>query len=61
MHDLSYMCLCKSVFVQIFQVMELLLEDKIKLIDLILRLMEGASGQKLLKEDGAQDEVAIDK
>lgn len=55
------MCLCKSVFVQIFQVMELLLEDKIKLIDLILRLMEGASGQKLLKEDGAQDEVAIDK
>nr|XP_043628725.1 sodium/calcium exchanger NCL2-like [Erigeron canadensis] len=43
------------------QVAELLLEDKNKLIDLISLMMERASGQKLLKEDGARDESAIDR
>lgn len=43
----------------IFQVAELLLEDKNKLIELISIMMERASGQKLLKEDGGRDESAI--
>nr|XP_043629214.1 sodium/calcium exchanger NCL2-like [Erigeron canadensis] len=43
------------------QVAELLLEDKNKLIELISLMMERASGQKLLKEDGARDESAIDR
>ncbi|KAL7585676.1 hypothetical protein Lser_V15G45383 [Lactuca serriola] len=41
------------------QVAELLLEDKNKLIELISIMMERASGQKLLKEDGGRDESAI--
>ncbi|XP_071733691.1 sodium/calcium exchanger NCL2-like isoform X2 [Rutidosis leptorrhynchoides] len=43
------------------QVAELLLEDKNKLIELLSIMMERASGQKLLKEDGARDESAINR
>ncbi|KAI3497149.1 hypothetical protein L1887_39549 [Cichorium endivia] len=43
------------------QVADLLLEDKNKLIELISLMMERASGEKLLKENGAQDEFAIDR
>ncbi|KAI3702809.1 hypothetical protein L6452_28561 [Arctium lappa] len=43
------------------QVAKLLLEDKNKLIEHISFMMERASGQKLLKEDGARDESAIDR
>ncbi|GKD24822.1 nucleotide pyrophosphatase/phosphodiesterase-like protein [Tanacetum coccineum] len=40
---------------------ELLLEDWNKLIDLISLMMNRATGKELLKEDGTQDESAIDR
>ncbi|MFS7929381.1 putative EF-hand domain, sodium/calcium exchanger membrane region, EF-hand domain pair [Helianthus anomalus] len=43
------------------EVANLLLEDKNQLIELISLMIDRASGQKLLKEDGAQDEYAIDR
>ncbi|KAL4580393.1 hypothetical protein LXL04_016584 [Taraxacum kok-saghyz] len=43
------------------QVAELLLEDKNNLIELISLMMERASGEKLLKENGERDESAIDR
>ncbi|KAK9077892.1 hypothetical protein SSX86_006230 [Deinandra increscens subsp. villosa] len=43
------------------QVAKLLLEDKNKLIELISLMVDRASGGKMLKEDGAQDESAIDR
>ncbi|XP_024959912.1 sodium/calcium exchanger NCL2-like [Cynara cardunculus var. scolymus] len=43
------------------QVAKSLLEDKNKLIEHISLMMERASGQKLLKENGARDESAIDR
>ncbi|KAI3828224.1 hypothetical protein L1987_02321 [Smallanthus sonchifolius] len=43
------------------QIVELLLEDKNKLIDQMLLMMEHALGHNLLTEDGTQDESAIDR
>ncbi|GKD72537.1 sodium/calcium exchanger NCL2-like protein [Tanacetum coccineum] len=43
-----------------YYVVELLLEDRNKLIDLISLMMKRATGKELLKEDGTQDESAID-
>ncbi|KAI7742454.1 hypothetical protein M8C21_026427, partial [Ambrosia artemisiifolia] len=43
------------------QVAKLLLEDKNQLIELISLMIDRASGQKLLKEDGAPEESAIDR
>ncbi|KAI3828225.1 hypothetical protein L1987_02322 [Smallanthus sonchifolius] len=43
------------------QVAKLLLEDKNQLIELISLMVDRASGEKLLKEDGTRDESAIDR
>ncbi|KAI3703889.1 hypothetical protein L1987_74085 [Smallanthus sonchifolius] len=43
------------------QVAKLLLEDKTQLIELISLMVDRASGEKLLKEDGTRDESAIDR
>ena len=49
------------LFIDIFQVVELLLEDRNKLVDLISEMMERASGEKLLRKDGTQDPSVIDR
>ncbi|PWA34443.1 sodium/calcium exchanger membrane region, Calcium binding protein 2 [Artemisia annua] len=42
------------------EVVELLLEDRNKLVDLISEMMERASGERLLRKDGTQDPSVID-
>lgn len=50
-----------TLFSCIFQVMELLLEDKNKLMDQMCLIMEHVSTQTFLKDDGTPNEYAIDR